>query len=102
MGISLKSVLIEAYNLVGIVERYYRLIRRAYQIISVELPNISKEMALQMAFKAINNIANPNSLILTLLVFGAYLRIVESDSLSLSVTQRASAIKRAMEAIRKL
>jgi hypothetical protein len=59
-------------------------------------------MALQMAFKAINNIASPNGLILTLLVFGAYLRIVESDSLSLLVTQRASVIKRVMEAIRKL
>jgi hypothetical protein len=43
-------------------------------------------MALQMAFKAINDIASPNGLILTLLVFGAYLRIVESDSLSLLVT----------------
>jgi hypothetical protein len=73
MGISLKSVLIEAHNLVGIVERYHRPIRRIYQIISVELPNISKEIALQMAFKAINNIASPNGLILTLLVFGAYL-----------------------------
>jgi hypothetical protein len=54
------------------VERYYRPIRRIYQIISVELPNISKEIALQMAFKAINNTAGPNSLVPTLLVFGAY------------------------------
>jgi hypothetical protein len=32
-----------------------------------------------MAFKAINDSAGPNSLIPTLLVFGAYLYIVESD-----------------------
>jgi hypothetical protein len=33
-----------------------------------------------MAFKAINDSVGPNGLIPTLLVFGAYLRIVESDA----------------------
>ena len=32
-----------------------------------------------MAFKVINNFIGPNSFILTLLVFKAYLRIVESN-----------------------
>ena len=32
-----------------------------------------------MAFKVINDFVGPNSLIPTLLVFGAYPRIVESD-----------------------
>jgi hypothetical protein len=45
----------------------------------VELPDISKDMALQMAFKAINDSTGPDSLIPTLLVFGAYLYIMESD-----------------------
>ena len=57
----------------GIVERYYRLIRRVYSIIIAEIPDISKDMALQMAFKAINNIVGPNSIILTLLVYSTYL-----------------------------
>ena len=35
-----------------------------------------------MAFKAINDTASPNGLVLTLLVFGAYPRIVELDALS--------------------
>jgi hypothetical protein len=33
-----------------------------------------------MAFKAINDSVGPNGLIPTLLVFGAYLRMVESDA----------------------
>ena len=53
-------------------------------------------MALQMAFKAINNTAGPNRLVLTLLVFGTYPRMVELDILLPLVTQRANAIKKAM------
>ena len=85
MGLKVKIVLIEAYNFVGIVERYYRLIRRAYSIIIAKIPSISKDMALQMAFKAINDIARPNRLILTLLVYSTYSRITEYNPLSLLV-----------------
>jgi hypothetical protein len=49
-----------------------------------------------MAFKAINDIAGPNKLVLTLLVYSAYPRITEHDPLSLSITQRAFAIKKAI------
>jgi hypothetical protein len=38
-----------------------------------------------MAFKAINNSAGPDGLVLTLLVFRAYLRMIESDALSSTV-----------------
>jgi hypothetical protein len=54
------------------VERYYSPLQRAYQIITTEIPKISKEMALQMAFKAINDIASLEGLVPILLVFGAY------------------------------
>jgi hypothetical protein len=70
---------------VGIVERYYGLIRRAYTIITAEIPDISKDMALQMAFKAINDTAGLNGLVLILLVYGAYPRITKHDPPSLSV-----------------
>jgi hypothetical protein len=70
---------------VGIVKRYYRLIRRAYSIIIAKILDISKDIALKMAFKAINNIATPNSIILTLLVYGAYPRITKHDPLSLLI-----------------
>jgi hypothetical protein len=46
MGTKVKIVPIEAHNSVGIVERYYRLVRRAYLIIVAEIKGISKEMAL--------------------------------------------------------
>jgi len=85
MGLKVKIVLIEAYNFVGIVERYYRLIRQAYSIIIAKIPGISKDMALQMAFKAINDIAGLNRLVLTLLVYGAYPRITEHNPLLLLI-----------------
>jgi hypothetical protein len=44
-------------------------------------------MVLQMAFKAINDTARPNGLVLTLLVYGALPRMVEYDVPSLTVTQ---------------
>jgi len=46
MGIKVKIVLIEAHNSVGIVERYYGLVRRTYLIIVAEIKGISKEIAL--------------------------------------------------------
>jgi len=46
MGISIKGVLVKAYNSIRIVERYYSLLRRAYQIIITEIPEIDKEIGL--------------------------------------------------------
>ena len=62
------------------VECYYSPLRHIYHIIIVELLDISKDIVLQIAFKAINDSAGPNSLTPTLLVFGAYLYIVESNA----------------------
>jgi hypothetical protein len=59
-------------------------------------------MALQMAFKAINNSAGPNGLIFTLLVFGAYLCIVKSDAPNPTVVKWAVALKKAIEEVKKL
>jgi hypothetical protein len=36
------------------------------------MPDINKDMVLQIAFKAINNTTGPDRLVPTLLVFGAY------------------------------
>ena len=51
-----------------------------YYIITAELLDISKDIALQIAFKAINNFIGLNSFIPTLLVFKAYLYIVKSNT----------------------
>ena len=45
-----------------------------------------------MAVKAINNSAGPNSIIPTLLVFGAYPQLTKIDPLSPLVTKRVEAI----------
>jgi len=102
MGASTKAVPVEAHNSVGMVERYHGPIRRAYQIIMTEIPGIDKDMGLQMAFKAINDTAGPDGLVPTLLVFGAYPRMVQSDTPSPTTMQRAAAIKKAMAEIQKL
>ena len=62
------------------VKRYYSPLCRIYHIITAELLNINKDIALQIAFKVINDFIGPNSLIPTLLVFRAYLYIVESNT----------------------
>ena len=62
------------------VECYYSPLRRIYHIITAELLDINKDIALQMAFKVINNSAGPDGLIPTLLVFRAYPRIVKSNA----------------------
>jgi hypothetical protein len=46
MGTKVKIVPVEVYYSIGIVERYYSLIRRAYLIIVAKVKGITKEMAL--------------------------------------------------------
>jgi hypothetical protein len=55
-----------------------------------------------MAFKAINNLAGPDSLVFMLLVFKAYLKIIKLNVLFFTVVQKAIAIKKAMAEIYKL
>ena len=55
-----------------------------------------------MAFKAINDFIGLNSLIPTLLVFGAYLCIVESNAPNPIVVKRAAALKKAIKEVKKL
>jgi hypothetical protein len=45
-----------------------------------------------MAIKAINNTANPNKLVPTLLVYRAYLRMSNLDPPTLFITEQAAAI----------
>ena len=57
---------------------------------------------LQIATKAVNDTAGPDSLVLTLLVFGTYPRLSESDLLTPNITQRAIAIRQATQEVIKL
>lgn len=55
-----------------------------------------------MAVKAVNDTAGPDSLVLTLLVFGTYLRLAKTSPPSLLIAARATAVHKAMSEIRKL
>jgi hypothetical protein len=104
MAIEVKKVLVKAHNSVGQVERYHAPLRRAYEIIQDKLEDkhIDKEMMLQMAVKAINDLAGPDGIVPTLLVFDAYPRLTEIDPPSSSVTKRAEAICVAIKKVRRL
>ena len=86
MDIKVKIVPVEAHNSIGIVERYHGPIRRAYLIITTEIQGIDKDMALQMAFKAINDTTGPDGLVPTLLVYSTLSRMVEYDTPLLTIT----------------
>jgi hypothetical protein len=88
----------EAHNSVDLVERYHGPLRLIYQIITEELPDLDRDAALQMAFKALNDSAGPDGLIPTLLVS----RMIETDAPPASITQRAAAMQKAMEEVKKL
>ena len=63
---------------------------------------ISKKTAFQMPVKAVNNTAGPDGLIPTLLVFGAYPRMHSMDPPAPTIIQRAVAIEKAIEQVRKI
>ena len=104
LGITTKSVPVEAYWSIDMVERAHPELRRAYNIITEELKGegISKHITLQMAVKAINDTVGPDGLVPTLLVFGAYPKMTDLDPPTLTVTQQAAAIKKVMEEISKI
>ena len=55
-----KAVPVKVYWSVGLVERNHPALRRAYQIITDECKDTQKELALQMAVKAVNDTAGPD------------------------------------------
>lgn len=103
LAITTKAVPVEAHWSVGLVERVHGTLRRAYEVIMADLgADFPKELALQMAVKAVNDTAGPHGLVPTLLVFGAYPRMIELDPPAPSVSQRAKAVRKAMAEITKI
>ena len=108
LGIETKEVPIEAAQSMGIVERYHMPLRRAYEVIREELfseTSVSQQkrpLILQMAVKAVNDTAGPDGSVPTLLVFGAFPRIVKGDAPTPDIMQRAKAINKAMAEVSKL
>jgi len=88
------------------VERYHTSLRRAYKIILSELAldprKISKKICLQITVKAVNDTAGYDDLIPTLLVFDSFPRMTDINPPSLTTTERAAAIRRAMKKVAKI
>ncbi len=92
---------VKAHWSIGIVERYHAVLHRAYLII-IDKGITQKETAFQIAVKSVNDIASPNGLVSTLLVFAVYLRMHSMDPATPTIIQRAAAIEKAMREVRKI
>jgi hypothetical protein len=75
-----------------------------YEIIQDKLENkhINKEIMLQMAVKAINDSAGPDSIVPTLLVFSVYPQLTKIDPPSPLVIKRAETIRVTTKKVRRL
>jgi hypothetical protein len=93
---------VKAHNNIGKIKRYHSLLQRAYKILNSELLSANKEAILQMAVKTVNDSAGPDSIVPTLLVFGAYPRITRNSLPSPFITERAEAIYKAIKEVRRL
>jgi hypothetical protein len=102
MRIRVNIVSVETHHSIDMIERYHESFRRIYVIITVKILEIDSNSALQMSFKALNDSADSDDLIFTLLVFEAYFRMIEMNAFSSTITQRSIAMRKAMNEVRKL
>jgi hypothetical protein len=101
MSIRINTISIETHHSIDMIERYHDSFRRIYAIIIAKISNIDSNSTLQMTFKALNDFAEFNELIFTLLVFEAYLRMIEMNAFSSTIIQRFVAIRKVMNEVRK-
>ncbi len=101
MRIVVKTISIEIHHSIGMMKRYHDSLRRVYAIITIEISSIDLEIALQMTFKVINDSIELDELIFTLLIFDVYLRMIEMNASSSTITQRAIAMRKAMKKVQK-
>lgn len=94
LHIRTKSIPVEAPHYMSIVERYQAPIRRTYIIIQKEASNTEKDMAVQMAVKAVNHSVGPDGLVPTLLVLGTLPRLgLPKDTLAFFTFQQAISLR---------
>jgi hypothetical protein len=101
MRITIKTTFVETHHSIEMMKRYHDSFRRVYSIIMIEISNINLDLILQMTFKAINDSIELDDLIFTLLVFEAYLRMIEMNVSLSTITQRTVAMKKAMKEVQK-
>jgi len=73
-----KKVLVKAHNSISKVKQYYILLKHLYKILQDKLQDkkLNKELILQIVKKAINNIAKLDKLVLIILIFRLYSKII--------------------------
>ncbi len=86
MSIDIKTILVETHHLIEMIERYHESLRRIYKIIVTEISDIDSDSVLQMSFKVLNDSIESDDLISTLLMFGTYFRMIESNASSSTIT----------------
>ena len=79
--IKIKEILIKIYNSIKKIKRYHALLHHTYKIIWDEVQDkVNLNSILQIAVKTVNNITSLNDFILTLLIFKAYLHMIEESA----------------------
>ncbi len=101
MKITVKTTFVETHHSIKMMKRYHDSLRRVYAIITIEISNIDLEIALQMTFKIINDSIELDVLILILLIFDVYSRMIEMNVSSFTITQRAIAMRKAIQEVQK-
>lgn len=96
LHIATKAVPVECLNLITIVEKYYGPLRRAFNIVKEEASDFDEEESFQLAVKSIEDIAGPDDLVPTLLVYDAISRRrLSTDSRISPRIPRMSALRKA-------
>src|SRR6266487_6305898 len=92
---------VKAHNSIGKVEQYHTPVCRVYKLFLKSFPKISKEERLALSVKCVNDTVGPDGLVPTLLVFDVYPRILSSKRPLALTSERAKAIKKGIEEVRK-
>ncbi len=100
MSIEVKTISIETHHSVEMIERYHESLRQVYSIIVTEISDIDSDSVLQMSFKTLNDSIKFDDLILTLLIFDAYSRMI-NNAFTSTITQRAIAMRKAMNEVKR-
>jgi hypothetical protein len=99
--ITIKTISVETHHSIEMIKLYHDSLRRMYAIITTKISDIDLEITLQMTFKVINDLIKFDNLILTLLVFEAYLRMIDMNVSSSTITQRVIVMQKTIKEVQK-
>lgn len=97
----IKTMSIEAHHSIDIIKTFHGSLRRIYIIIITEILEIELELILQMTFKIINDSADFNELVFTLLMFDVYSQMTNINASLFIVIQKIITMKKAMKEVQK-